>query len=162
MVQKWFSLPHISKWINGDGLKSTLGGISRCIKGEEKPNRYWISSECTSDFALLIAGKVDQKEFLFKSVNFDGDLAVSLDIFIGNEAYIGRGLGAYLICDFLLSQFQEATDFVIDPEKSNERAIHVYKKVGFKVRSEFIAPWHPVPHLMMHVSKKDILDFSIK
>jgi RimJ/RimL family protein N-acetyltransferase len=40
---------------------------------------------------------------------------------------------------------------LIDPETSNTRAIHVYKKVGFKITGEFIASWHPVPHYQMEL-----------
>ncbi len=155
-IKHWLNLPYISEWIHGDGLQSTLNGIDRCVKGIEHPNRYWLASEDKEDFAFLIAGVVDQKEDIFKSISFEGDKAVSLDIFICNEIFLGKGLGHYLICDFLLRNFPDASDFVIDPEKTNKRAIHVYKKVGFRKKTEFIASWYPVPHLMMHVTRKKL------
>ncbi len=51
---------------------------------------------------------------------------------------------------------------LIDPEATNKRAIHVYKKVGFKIIGEFIASWHPVPHYQMELYMKDLLVYSHK
>jgi RimJ/RimL family protein N-acetyltransferase len=45
---------------------------------------------------------------------------------------------------------------LIDPEISNERAVHVYKKAGFEIIGEFIAPWHPVPHYKMKLCIEDL------
>jgi RimJ/RimL family protein N-acetyltransferase len=47
---------------------------------------------------------------------------------------------------------------LIDPEATNTRAIHVYKKIGFKIVGEFIASWHPVPHYQMELNMKKLLE----
>lgn len=47
---------------------------------------------------------------------------------------------------------------LIDPEATNVRAIHVYKKVGFKIVGEFIASWHTVPHYQMELQMQTLLD----
>lgn len=60
-----------------------------------------------------------------------------------------------MIRQFLLSQFSDVSEVFIDPEKTNERAIHVYQKAGFRIFGEFIAAWHPVPHYQMRLDMKD-------
>ena len=45
---------------------------------------------------------------------------------------------------------------LIDPEAANERAVHVYQKLGFRIVETFIAPWHPVPHYLMHMRREDL------
>ena len=58
----------------------------------------------------------------------------ALDLFIGEPAYWGRGLGAEFICwllDYLFEQ--KGADWVIlDPHVDNERAIRAYEKSGFR------------------------------
>lgn len=58
------------------------------------------------------------------------------DVFIGDPAYVNRGLGTKILCQFLLDiTFDDPTvNFcVINPKISNERAIKVYKKIGFEI-----------------------------
>jgi len=57
----------------------------------------------------------------------------------------------------LLSHFSDISEVFINPEKANERAIHVYQKIGFCIMGEFIAFWHPVPHYIMKLNMKDLI-----
>jgi RimJ/RimL family protein N-acetyltransferase len=84
-------------------------------------------------------------------------LAITLDIFIGDTEYLGKGLASTVIKEFLISQFSDVSEVFIDPEKSNVKAAHVYQKVGFRIVGEFIAAWHPVPHHIMKLNIKDIV-----
>lgn len=61
-----------------------------------------------------------------------------------------------MIHEFLISQFSHVTEVLIDPEVSNSRAVHVYKKAGFNIVGQFIATWHPVPHYKMRLYMTDI------
>lgn len=63
-----------------------------------------------------------------------------------------------MIQEFLISQFSNVKRVLIDPEATNQRAIHVYQKVGFKIIGEFIASWHPVPHYQMELYMRDLLE----
>ena len=64
-----------------------------------------------------------------------------------------------MIQEFLISHFPKMKKVLIDPEASNERAIHVYQKAGFKIIGEFIASWHPVPHYQMELYMDELIDF---
>lgn len=61
-----------------------------------------------------------------------------------------------MIHEFIVSQFSDSKIVLIDPEISNARAVHVYKKAGFKMSGEFIASWHPVPHYNMRLNEDDL------
>ncbi len=57
--------------------------------------------------------------------------AITLDLLIGEADYLGKGLSHIVIQEFLLSQFPNVSEVLIDPEATNSHAIHVYEKVGF-------------------------------
>lgn len=61
---------------------------------------------------------------------------VGLDFFIGEQAYLGKKLSkpiidAYL-CEVIITQNPHITGILIDPTLTNQRAIHVYGKAGFR------------------------------
>jgi aminoglycoside 6'-N-acetyltransferase len=61
---------------------------------------------------------------------------VGIDLYIGNTEYIGKKLSVPIITQFIeiIIKKQEplTTVLIIDPAVTNQRAIHVYTKVGFK------------------------------
>ncbi len=67
----------------------------------------------------------------------------SLDILIGNENYLGKGLSVQTInafMEYIKVEIDPSVDrFVIDPEIINNKAIHIYQKAGFQIVKEFIA-----------------------
>ena len=79
---------------------------------------------------------------------------------IGEEDYLGRKLSHVVIKEFLLSEFPEAEEVLIDPEASNSRAVHVYEKVGFKILGEFIPSHSPHPHYMMRLDMQQLYQSS--
>jgi len=87
----------------------------------------------------------------------EGNDATTLDLFICNLNYLGKGLSVPMIQKFLITHFPNIKRVLIEPEATNARAIHVYEKVGFKITGEFIANWNPVPHYQMELNMKDLL-----
>lgn len=144
LVHKWLEEPHIAEWIHGIGLQNTLNGLEKFFQGNADTT-YWIGYDNDTPFAFLITSP-------------EGNDATTLDLFICNLNYLGKGMAVSMIQDFLISQFPNMTRVLIDPEATNQRAIHVYQKVGFKIIGEFIASWHPVPHYQMELYMKDLLE----
>jgi RimJ/RimL family protein N-acetyltransferase len=114
-----------------------LKGLDAFFSGNPDPI-YWVGYEGNTPFAFLITSK-------------EGDDGITLDLFICDLNFIGKGLAVPMIRQFLKDHFSHMRRVLIDPEKTNYRAIHVYKKAGFKIIGEFIAPWHPVPHYQMEL-----------
>lgn len=61
-----------------------------------------------------------------------------MDLFIGEEDRLGRGLGVQAVQAFvlLLEHKYGASRILIDPAVHNSRAIHIYQKAGFQVVAE--------------------------
>ena len=74
------------------------------------------------------------------------DHSIGLDLFIGDQEYLGKGYGTRLIQDFIeLIQVKEpaCSTIIIDPAPDNVRAIKCYEKVGFKRVGIFTTPYGP-------------------
>lgn len=58
----------------------------------------------------------------------------ALDFFIGNPAYLGKGLGALVLTAFLEEYIWKSFDACfVDPETDNSAALKTYQKAGFIV-----------------------------
>ncbi len=142
MIHQWLAQDYIAKWIHGAGLQNTLNGLEKFFQGKTTTT-YWIGYDGEIPFAFLITSP-------------EGDDATTLDLFICDPNYLGKGLAVPMIRTFLKTHFSHVKRVLIDPEATNTRAIHVYQKVGFKITGEFIASWHPVPHYQMELQMKDL------
>lgn len=70
-------------------------------------------------------------------INYD-DNSTELDIWLKNSRYTGKGYGSDAIetlCNFLKEKF-DCKKFIISPSRRNLRAIHTYRKAGFRESSE--------------------------
>jgi GrpB-like predicted nucleotidyltransferase (UPF0157 family) len=143
LLHQWFEQKHIKEWLHGVGLQNTLNGLETFFQGTSNTT-YWIAYDRDTPFAFLITSP-------------EGNDAITLDLFICDLNYLGKGLAVPMIREFLISQFPNVKRVLIDPEATNQRAIHVYQKVGFKIIGEFVASWHPVPHYQMELYMKDLL-----
>ena len=143
LIHQWIGQKHIQAWMHGVGLQNTLNGLEKFFQGIGSTT-YWIGYDQDTPFALLVTSP-------------EGKDATTLDVFICDTTYLGKGHSVPMIREFLLQHFSHAAKVLIDPEASNTRAIHVYQKVGFKIVGEFIAKWHPVPHYQMELYMKDLL-----
>lgn len=138
MLHQWFDQKHIKEWMHGIGLENTLNGLEKFFQGISTTT-YWVGYDKDVPFAFLITSP-------------EGEDGITLDLFICDLNYLGKGLAASMIREFLITHFSNMKRILIDPEATNTRAIHVYEKVGFKITREFIANWHPVPHYQMELN----------
>ncbi len=143
MIHEWLQQKHVAEWLHGVGLQNTFNGLEDFFKGTADAT-YWIAYDQETPFAFLITFSPEKD-------------VVTLDLFICDLKYLGKGLAVPMIREFLKTHFSHVRRVLIDPEATNTRAIHVYQKVGFKVVGEFIAKWHPVPHCQMELDMKDLL-----
>jgi len=137
LIHAWLTQDYINEWIHGVGLQNTLNGLEEFFQGLGS-TIYWI-------------GYIQEIPFAFLITSPEGEDAITLDLFICDLDYLGKGFGVRMIHEFLKSQFPDIKRVLIDPEATNNRAIHVYQKAGFKIIGEFIASWHPVPHYQMEL-----------
>ena len=142
LIHRWLEQEHIREWVHGKGLQNTLKSLERSFGGVSD-FQHWIAYDGDVPFGYILTSK-------------KGKEAINLDLFICDLNYLGKGLSVQMIREFLLSQFSDIKEVFIDPEATNTRAIHVYEKVGFRAIGEFIAPWHPVPHVEMRLDMREM------
>lgn len=73
---------------------------------------------------------IDDKIVAYISTVFDGEVIEILNICVDVE-YQNKGIGFKLI-NYVLNELRDASRAILDVRKSNERAIHLYEKLGFK------------------------------
>jgi RimJ/RimL family protein N-acetyltransferase len=148
LIHHWITQDHIKEWLHGDGLRNTIEDLDKFSEGTSW-GWHWIAYDKDIPFAYLLTSE-------------DGEDAITLDLFICDLNYLGKGLSVQMIQEFLISQFPNKKEVLIDPEATNARAIHVYEKVGFRIMDEFIAKWHPVPHYKMQLEMKKLMQNDFK
>jgi ribosomal protein S18 acetylase RimI-like enzyme len=157
LVHHWLKQPHVAKWFYGQGLQNTINHLDDFLKGSSS-GQYWIGFDQERPFAFLITSSVEKpNDELTKWCAKEGE-AITLDLLIGEADYLGKGLSHIVIQEFLLSQFSNVTEVLIDPEATNSHAVHIYKKVGFTVLGEFIPSHSPHLHYMMRLDMKKLIN----
>ncbi len=152
LILSWLARPHIAEWLHGDGYGYTLESLDLLLSGGAVETSHTIAYRNGCAFAYVLSSRVEVTETRYAAVPFRGSTAFSIDVFVGDPADTGHGYGTEMLRAFLTNCLSDASDAVIDPEVSNERAVHVYSKLGFRIVETFIAPWHPVPHFLMHMA----------
>ncbi len=155
LIRNWLTKPYVAKWFYGDGLANTLKGINEFIEGVSD-TKYWLACDRDKPFAFLITSLVKKPEDELSKWCVAKGTTITLDMLIGEEEYLGKKLSYLIIKEFLLSEFPEVEEVLIDPEASNSRAVHVYEKFGFKILGEFIPSHSPHPHYMMGLDMKQL------
>jgi RimJ/RimL family protein N-acetyltransferase len=157
LVHHWLTAPHVAEWFYGKGLQNTFRHLDEFLEGTSQ-SQYWLAYDRNHPFAFFITSQVTKpNDELTRWCSEEGD-AITLDMLIGDTAYLGKGLSHILIQEFLTGQFSDVVEVLIDPEATNLRAIHVYQKAGFTVVGKFIPSHSPQPHYMMRLSMKKSIE----
>lgn len=148
----WFEKEYIKTYWNGKGLENTLRDIALFTSVENASQAkftHWLACYQGQAFAYLLSSDVTKDDELINKYLDKGEKAITLDLLIGEESYLGKGYGTLLIQQFLSKNFPLYKVF-IDPECANKRAIHVYEKAGFQALETFTPSWNPKPHILMY------------
>ncbi len=163
LLLDWLNQPHVAEFYYGDGLKNTLNNIDLYCKGINHNGRYcfdhWLTFYDSLPFAFLmtspITGPYNAKDD-YNQWYQQGKKTFTLDLLIGDPAFLGKGLAHRMIQYFILDQYRDADFFIIDPEEFNTKAIHVYEKAGFEKIKRFCPDHNPKPHIMMRLIVSDL------
>ncbi|TAK77030.1 MAG: GNAT family N-acetyltransferase [Gammaproteobacteria bacterium] len=167
LIHGWLQQDYIREWIHGQGLQNTLLGLEKFFQqktpdSQSTITQHWIGYDGNKPFVyLLVSPVLKSADNEYANYSEMEGRAITLDIFIGDREYLGKGLASEVIKAFLLSQCLDVAEVFIDPEKSNKRAVHVYQKTGFRIVGEFIAAWHPVPHYIMKLEMRNFDEIKI-
>lgn len=164
-ILDWFKEEHVNEFYYGEGLQNTLHNLNLYCQGINDNGLYtfdhWIAFYDEVPFGFLITSSVTGPYNPNDNYNkwfIEGKQTFTLDLLIGPKEFLGKGLAQRMIQAFILDQFSNADYFIIDPAKSNSKAIHVYEKAGFIKVDEFCPAYDPIPHIMMRLVVKDLKD----
>lgn len=166
LLRGWLAQDYIHEWIHGQGLQNTLASMekffecrpqSKALTRTSDLTQHWIGYDDNKPFVYLLVTNVFKtpEDGYAKYSEIEG-LAITLDIFICDPEYLGKGLASTVVSEFLRSKFADVSEVFIDPEVSNKRAVHVYQKIGFCIMGEFVAHWYPVNHYVMKLNMEDL------
>lgn len=126
-LHQWLQYPHVRAfWDDGD---RTLEQVTVHYFRKDNVNRYLFSiNEEPAGFiqSCWIDATHDYAKFTQQHQN-----TVGIDFFIGHQDCLGRGYATFVLTEFISSYCQNADCILVDPEPSNEKAIHIYQKYGF-------------------------------
>ena len=91
LLHQWFEQDHIKQWMHGVGLQNTLRGLESFFENATTTT-YWIGYSKEVPFAFLITSD-------------EGEEAMTLDVFICEMNYLGKGLAVGMITEFLKNRF---------------------------------------------------------
>lgn len=143
----WLAEPHmIEFWDNSQDHKDD---ILNFIHGRKQhyfsgTTQYYIGKVDGEPFAFILADKLEvdiASPIVPQAWMSDFGHTIALDFGIGHKAYLGQGLAAKTLEQFM-AYYQmhidnRADTFFIDPDEDNPRAKHVYEQAGFKVHGQY-------------------------
>jgi len=138
LIHRWLNTPHVSEWWSLDGnhhpsMEEVVRHFSPRIKRKEPVDVFIIiyDDKPIGSIQSCMLDDYPEEKALF---GLD-DRCAGIDIFIGEEDYVHKGLGGSIIREFLkqvvFSKYG-ADSCMIDPQTENKIAIKAYEKVGFR------------------------------
>ncbi len=142
LMQKWINTPHVNQWWgnNGEWKKSDiaqkyeprLDGF-QLVNGQEKPIFGFIIYCALQPIGFIqIYNAYDFPREGYELTNLPSSLG-AIDFFIGEEAYLHKGLGTVSIIEFIHQYVWKHFDHCfVDPDSGNKAALKCYQKAGFR------------------------------
>jgi aminoglycoside 6'-N-acetyltransferase len=168
LLHRWLNTPHVSEWWSLEGnhhpsMEEVVRHYSPRITGKEPVDVYIIIYNDKAIGMIQCYYLDDEPEE--KAVFGIDRSSAGIDLFIGEEAYVHRGLGSNIISDFLRQVVFKKYDVeccVIDPQVQNKIAIRAYEKAGFKY---FKTIWYEKDKVNNHIlviSRDEVLKEPVK
>lgn len=134
LLVSWLGKPHVSKWWRepAANLEAVKKEFERCISGSE-PTKVFIAFTENRPIGLVQSYWINDYPEHARTISLDK--AVGIDLFIGEENYIGRGYGSILITEFtskiIRNSYSHSKIVVADPEVNNVASIRAFEKAKF-------------------------------
>lgn len=159
LMHRWLSDPYLVQiWLNGK--PASYSDIEKKylprIQGREPTDPYLIAC---NDMPVGYVQSYLWKDYPETSKYFEPEErnASSLDIFIGEPEYRGKGLGPMILRSFLESvvfRKYNADTCMITPLAENTRAIRAYEKAGFRKARLLDHPDEPSTICLMIINRE--------
>lgn len=142
IIFAWLAEPHIQEF--WDNSKEHRDDILNFIYHRPQTyfagtTQYWVGYVENEPYSFILSDILEKEQddltdTHLKYMSQTGH-TISLDFGIGSIKYLGQGLGATTLIEFMKfyrnNVDPKADTFFIDPDENNPRAVHVYSKAGF-------------------------------
>ena len=162
LLYGWFAQPHVAEWYRHEATLSYDGVVSKYalrIHGRE-PIRAFIIAYGNRPIGYIQVYMVRDYPDYGADIDID-DGTAGVDLFIGDPAYVNRGLGGLLLARFLrdiVFAAPDVTGSLIDPDVTNQRAIRSYEKAGYRHVATIEHGSNARPIHLMYVSRHSLKD----
>ncbi len=134
MIHRWLHTPHVARWWYEDTgtYEQVSAKYTAYIGGEEPVEPYLILHDGRPVGYIQWYRVADDEEY-DGLVGIEG--SAGIDLFIGEEDLLYKGLGPLLIRRFIgevVFADGETRVCIVDPEPENGAAIRAYEKAGFR------------------------------
>jgi aminoglycoside 6'-N-acetyltransferase len=131
LMDRWLALPHVAEWWGESDVETEYGEY---IDGVEPIHPYIASCDGIEIGHLQWMRYRDYPEYM-QILRIEDPNAANCDVFIADEHFLHRGVGAPLIrafVDEIIFADRTITTCFIDPDARNKIAIRAYEKAGFR------------------------------
>lgn len=139
LMHRWFNKPHVKQFysLRTWTEQEVIQKLAPYINGE-KPVSGYVGYQDDRPIAYVQTVKIS--DYPWPDQEFSEDMVQSMagvDLFIGEQALLGHGLGGKIMKAFLDEYIWPKFHYcVVDPDVRNLSAIKCYEKIGFKVHRQ--------------------------
>lgn len=160
LIHRWLHTPHVARWWYEDvgTLEEVEERYSAYIEGRENVEAYLILHG-GSPIGYIQTYSISIEEEYARLVGVED--SAGLDLFIGEEEFLYRGLGPEIIRCFIeeiVFSDERYEACVIGPEPGNKAAIRAYGKVGFQYFKTIHVPGEPEPEYLMKLTREEFFE----
>jgi aminoglycoside 6'-N-acetyltransferase len=138
LMHKWFNTPHVSEWWSLDGnhhpsSEEVTKKYSPRIRNKEPVDCYLFYYD-NRPIGMIQSCDLDNYPAEKAAFGLEGK-CTGIDLLIGEEDYVHKGLGSGIMRSFLKDIVFAQPDVeccIADPYEENTIAIKAYQKAGFK------------------------------
>lgn len=160
-LHRWYTESNeIRRWFSKDEPESLEGLREKympLILGEVPTHPFFILYSEHSIGYIQTYRIIDHVEYA-QAVSISEN-AAGLDLCIGDERFLHKGLGADVLRRFLRSvvfRDEQIVSCIVGPESDNKVAIRAYEKVGFQYLKTVQGEGDAVPEYLMRLSRMAI------
>jgi len=163
LARRWLLEPHVRRWWNDDPSEhdypeGTITDWLTAVHGTDPTDMFVIRMD-GRPIGVMQSYRVDSYPDYVAELGELAEPAFSLDLFVGEPALIGKGVGPELLRAFLPIAFARyRLDYcVIGPARSNVAAIRAYEKVGFRYLRDYREEDTSDPdHMLLDMHRSDL------